>query len=109
MIIYVTGKSGSGKSTLAKLLAQQLGHKYIDIDKVGHMVYDNPDVMQKIYNLSKRQKVSGKFLPSLLSSFRCFSQNPSLPRNIFQARRAPCPFSQALKAHPAKAPRGIFP
>lgn len=51
MIIYVTGKSGSGKSTLAKLLAQQLGHKYIDIDKVGHMVYDNPDVMQKIYNL----------------------------------------------------------
>lgn len=51
MIIYVTGKSGSGKSTLAKLLAQQLGHKYIDIDKVGHKVYEYPDVMQKIYNL----------------------------------------------------------
>ena len=51
MIIYVTGKSGSGKSTLAKLLAQQLGHKYIDIDKVGHKVYEYPDVMKKIYAL----------------------------------------------------------
>ena len=51
MIIYVTGKSGSGKSTLAKLLAEQLQHKYIDVDKVGHKVYENPDVMQKIYEL----------------------------------------------------------
>ena len=50
-LVFVLGKSGSGKSTLAKLLAEQFQHKYIDVDKVGHKVYENPDVMQKIYEL----------------------------------------------------------
>lgn len=51
MIIYVTGKSGSGKSTFSKLLAKELGYKYIDVDDIGHKVYESPDIMEKVYQL----------------------------------------------------------
>lgn len=57
MIIYVTGKSGSGKSTLAKNLAEKLGYKYIDVDKVGHKVYEYSEVMQQIYDLYGKQNI----------------------------------------------------
>ena len=58
MLIYITGRSGSGKSTLAKNLAEQLGYKYIDVDKVGHKVYEYPEVMQQIYDLYGKQNIS---------------------------------------------------
>ncbi|MBE7075409.1 MAG: dephospho-CoA kinase [Clostridiales bacterium] len=51
MIIYVTGKSGSGKSTFSKQLAKEINYKYIDVDKIGHKVYEYPDIMQKAYQL----------------------------------------------------------
>ena len=51
MIIYVTGKSGSGKSTFSKLLAKELNYKYIDVDDIGHKVYEYPEIMKKAYQL----------------------------------------------------------
>ena len=46
-LILVTGRSGSGKSTFAKLLAERLGYKYLDIDKIGHSLYDDKEIMAK--------------------------------------------------------------
>lgn len=51
MNIYITGKSGSGKSTYSKLLAKKLGYKYIDVDSIGHKVYEYPEVLEKAKNL----------------------------------------------------------
>ncbi len=51
MIIFITGKSGSGKSTFAKLLAKRLGYKYIDVDDIGHKIYECPQIMKKAYQL----------------------------------------------------------
>ncbi|MBQ3494557.1 MAG: dephospho-CoA kinase [Clostridia bacterium] len=51
MIIFITGKSGSGKSTFSKLLANQLNYKYIDVDAIGHKIYEFPEVMEKAYRL----------------------------------------------------------
>lgn len=51
MIIFVTGKSGSGKSTFSKLIAKKLKYKYIDVDSVGHKVYDIPEIMERAKEL----------------------------------------------------------
>lgn len=51
MIIYVTGKSGSGKSTFSKLLAKELNYKYIDVDAIGHRVYEYPEIMEEAHQL----------------------------------------------------------
>jgi len=51
MIIFVTGESGSGKSTLAKLIASKLNYKYIDVDSVGHQIYDDPQVTAQVAQL----------------------------------------------------------
>lgn len=48
MIIFVTGKSGSGKSVFAKQLSKETGFKYIDIDKIGHSIYEKPGIKQQI-------------------------------------------------------------
>lgn len=48
MIILVAGKSGSGKSTFAKILAEKLNFKYVDIDKIGHKIYENPSLMEEL-------------------------------------------------------------
>ena len=63
MIIYVTGKSGSGKSTFSKLLADKLNYKYIDVDDIGHRVYEYPEIMEKAYELFGMQinDDNGKF------------------------------------------------
>ena len=50
-LILVTGRSGSGKSTFAKLLAERLGYKYLDIDKIGHSLYDDKEIMAKAVEL----------------------------------------------------------
>ncbi|MBO5884591.1 MAG: dephospho-CoA kinase [Clostridia bacterium] len=50
-LILITGKSGSGKSTFAKLLAQKLGYKYIDVDKIVHKLYEHEIVIQKVKEL----------------------------------------------------------
>lgn len=47
MIIFVTGKSGSGKSTFAMQLSKEIGYKYVDVDNIGHLVYEIPGIMQK--------------------------------------------------------------
>ena len=40
MVIFVTGKSGSGKSTFARELATALNYEYVDVDKIGHSIYE---------------------------------------------------------------------
>lgn len=50
-LILVTGRSGSGKSTFAKLLAKKLDYRYIDIDRVGHSIYDDKEIMEKVVSL----------------------------------------------------------
>lgn len=51
MIIFVTGKSGSGKSTVAKMLAEKLNYKYIDVDIIGHKIYNDKTLLNKVINL----------------------------------------------------------
>ena len=47
-LICVVGKSGSGKSTFSKLLAENLKGKAINIDEIGHSIYDNPNFVDFI-------------------------------------------------------------
>ena len=51
MNIFVTGRSGSGKSTFAQKLSQALGFEYIDIDKVGHSLYQDKNILEKTRQL----------------------------------------------------------
>ncbi len=51
MNIMVTGRSGSGKSTFAQKLSQALGFEYIDIDKVGHSLYQDKNILEKTRQL----------------------------------------------------------
>lgn len=51
MIYFVTGKSGSGKSTFSNMLAEKLNYKYIDVDKIGHKVYEYPEIIKIATNL----------------------------------------------------------
>lgn len=51
MHILVTGKSGSGKSFFTHRLAQQLNYQYIDIDKIGHMIYSDETMCKKLYDI----------------------------------------------------------
>lgn len=51
MYIYITGKSGSGKTKLAKELSEKLGYKYISMDKIGHRIYENEQLMSKLYEM----------------------------------------------------------
>lgn len=54
MTIFVVGKSGSGKSTFSRKLAEKLGYKYIDVDKVAHEIYNIPKVLAKVEELFGR-------------------------------------------------------
>lgn len=51
MHILVTGKSGSGKSFFAHRLAQQLNYQYIDIDKIGHIIYNDEKMCKKLCDI----------------------------------------------------------
>ena len=51
MTIFVTGKSGSGKSSFARLLAENLGYKYIDVDKIGHSIYEDKSVLDAVVDI----------------------------------------------------------
>ncbi len=51
MIILVTGKSGTGKSTFARELASKLKYQYVDIDAIGHKIYESSKVLQKVATL----------------------------------------------------------
>lgn len=51
MVIFVTGKSGSGKSTFAKTLAEELDYEYVDVDKIGHSIYDDPNVLKSVVQI----------------------------------------------------------
>ena len=47
-IIVVVGKSGSGKTTICNLLAKQLNCNTINIDEIGHSIYDNQEFINFI-------------------------------------------------------------
>ena len=56
-IVCVTGKSGVGKSMFSKMLAARLNFFYIDIDKIGHKIYEDKKVVEKVEkfnNFTKR-------------------------------------------------------
>lgn len=46
-IVCVTGKSGVGKSTFSKMLAARLDFFYVDIDKIGHKIYEDKKLLKK--------------------------------------------------------------
>lgn len=53
MLIYVCGKSGSGKSTFARHLASTLNFNYVDVDKIGHSIYEDKtliDTLSQLFN-----------------------------------------------------------
>ena len=50
MVIFVTGKSGSGKSTFARELADKLNYEYVDVDKIGHSIYEG-NVLAEVVKL----------------------------------------------------------
>lgn len=51
MIISITGKSGSGKSLIAKHIAKKLNFTYVDVDKIGHSIYQDEDVCNNLIEL----------------------------------------------------------
>lgn len=49
MLIGITGKSGSGKSTVTKTFKElNATIKIVDIDKIGHDSYSDPNVREKL-------------------------------------------------------------
>ena len=62
-VVFVTGKSGSGKSTFARMLAERLDYSYIDVDEIGHKLYNNLEVIKKLEQLfgNKIYDEGGKF------------------------------------------------
>ena len=49
MLIGICGKSGSGKSTISNTIKDYYDNVIIiDIDKIGHESYENPDIMKKM-------------------------------------------------------------
>ena len=49
MLIGICGKSGSGKSTISNIIKDYFDNTVIiDIDKIGHESYENPDIMKKM-------------------------------------------------------------
>ena len=51
MLIFVCGKSGSGKSTFAKKLATALNFNYVDVDKIGHSIYEDENLINTLSRL----------------------------------------------------------
>lgn len=47
-VYAVTGQSGSGKSLFAKMLAERLGCEHVDIDTIGHMATEDPQIIERI-------------------------------------------------------------
>ena len=52
MLIGICGKSGSGKSTISRLIKEyyQDNVEILDIDKIGHEIYSNEEVIEKMIN-----------------------------------------------------------
>ncbi len=51
MLIGIVGLSGSGKSYITRLLCNKNNRFiHIDIDKIGHMSHNDPEVKQKLIN-----------------------------------------------------------
>lgn len=49
MLIAICGKSGSGKSTLARILREKCSQVVcLDIDKIGHHVLENKEVISRL-------------------------------------------------------------
>lgn len=51
MTIFVTGRSGSGKSRLARELADKLGYSYVDVDKIGHRIYEDSTILDAVVEI----------------------------------------------------------
>lgn len=72
MMMGICGKQGSGKSTLTKLLLAKYNNSiYIDIDKIGHNIYNNNKVRKNIVkyfgdNIITNNKVNRKLLGNIV-------------------------------------------
>lgn len=55
-IVGITGRTGSGKSFASKVLSD-LGGFVIDLDKIGHMVYENKECLNEV-----SQNICGEFI-----------------------------------------------
>ena len=62
-IVLVTGKSGSGKSTFAKMLSKKMNCEYIDVDSIGHELYEDDKVIERLVDLFGKKifDTDGKF------------------------------------------------
>ena len=77
-IICVTGKSGVGKTMFSKMLSVRLNFFHVDIDKIGHKIYEDPKVVEeveKIFNQRFRDS-SGNFDRKKLGFALFSSKNP---------------------------------
>ena len=54
-IVCVTGKSGVGKSTFSKMLAGRLDFFCVDIDKIGHKIYEDKKVVEKVESIFQQK------------------------------------------------------
>lgn len=54
-IVCVTGKSGVGKSMFSKMLAARLDFFYVDIDKIGHKIYEDKKVVEKVESIFQQK------------------------------------------------------
>lgn len=54
-VVCVTGKSGVGKSMFSKMLAARLDFFYIDIDKIGHKIYEDKKVVEKVESIFQQK------------------------------------------------------
>ncbi len=59
MVICVTGKIGSGKSTVCKFLSEITGFPVIDVDKIGHEVLKDPEVVENVRKVFGYGVISG--------------------------------------------------
>jgi len=73
-VLGITGRIGSGKSTAAKAIVDSTGAKLIDLDKTGHQVLTDPDMIRALTSalgntiLDNDRKIDRKALGRLVFS-----------------------------------------
>ena len=82
-IIFVTGKSGCGKSTIAKMIAEKLKYKYIDVDKIGHAIYKDKTLLNKVTDLFGTDILENGVLNRKLLGAKLFTEQDKSKIDLF--------------------------